>query len=126
MKPAKPIKLDKYEQSIEDNIQNFVPVSKNEREKIEAIIASARKTKNINIRISNYDIDRIRVLSASQGLPYQTFLGSIIHRYVSGSLIDEDAILKYIQMIRRNNIKDLPDAPTPKKTTKKTKTKKSA
>jgi predicted DNA binding CopG/RHH family protein len=103
MKPTKPIKLDKYEQSIENNIQNFVPVSKKERAKIEAIIDGTRKTKNINIRISNYDIDRIRIMSAAEGLPYQMFIGSILHKYVSGRLIDEKAILQYIKAIHSND-----------------------
>jgi predicted DNA binding CopG/RHH family protein len=95
----KKIKLDKYEQSIEDNIQNFVPVSKKERAKIEAIIASANKNKNINIRISSHDIDRIRQLSAAEGLHYQTFISSIIHKYVAGKLIDESAFLKSMQLL---------------------------
>jgi predicted DNA binding CopG/RHH family protein len=95
----KKIKLDKYEQSIEDNIQNFVPVSKKERAKIEAIISSANKNKNINIRISAYDIDRIRELSAAEGLHYQTFISSIIHKYVAGKLIDESALLKSMQLL---------------------------
>jgi predicted DNA binding CopG/RHH family protein len=102
MKPAKPIKLDKYEQSIEDNIQNFVPVSKKERAKIESIIASANKTKNINIRISAYDIARIRELSAAEGLPYQTFIGSILHKYVAGRLLDENSILQSMKMLNGN------------------------
>jgi predicted DNA binding CopG/RHH family protein len=104
MKPARPIILDKYEQSIEDNIQNFVPVSKKERAKIEAIIASSNKTKNINIRISAYDIDRIRELSAAEGLPYQTFIGSILHKFVSGRLVDENAILKSMQLVHNTTL----------------------
>jgi predicted DNA binding CopG/RHH family protein len=60
MKKIKPTKLDQYEQSIEQNIeqniQQFVPVTKRERNKIETIIASVNKNKNINIRISANDI----------------------------------------------------------------------
>jgi predicted DNA binding CopG/RHH family protein len=102
MRPPKPIKLNKEEQRIEDNIQGIVPVSKRKRAKIEAIIASANKTKNINIRISAYDIDRIRELSAAEGLPYQTFIGSILHKYVAGRLLDENSILQSMKMLNGN------------------------
>jgi predicted DNA binding CopG/RHH family protein len=103
MKPAKPVKLDKYEQSIENSVKTVTPLSKKKREKIEAIIAGVRKTKNVNIRISNYDIDRIRIMSAAEGLPYQTFIGSILHKYVTGRLIDEKAIMQYIKAIHSND-----------------------
>ncbi|MDR2756850.1 MAG: hypothetical protein LBC20_14215 [Planctomycetaceae bacterium] len=95
----KKIKLDPYEESIEQNIENFVPVSKRERNKIETIIASANKNKNINIRISANDVARIRELSAAEGLPYQTFITSIIHKYVSGKLVDENSLLKSLQLL---------------------------
>jgi predicted DNA binding CopG/RHH family protein len=99
MKKIKSTKLDQYEQSIEQNIQQFVPVTKRERNKIETIIASANKNKNINIRISANDIARIRELSAAEGLPYQTFIASIIHKYVAGKLVDEKSILKSMQLL---------------------------
>ena len=51
------IKLDAYEQSIEDNAEKFIPVNETEEAEIESIIASANKTKNINIRISTF-LDR--------------------------------------------------------------------
>jgi predicted DNA binding CopG/RHH family protein len=104
MKPPKPIVLDKYEQNIEQNIRKFVPVSKRERKKIESIIASANKNKNINIRISASDLTRIREMSAEEGLPYQTFLTSIIHKYIAGRLVDENAILQSIKMMNGNTI----------------------
>jgi predicted DNA binding CopG/RHH family protein len=92
-------KLDKEEQWIEENAEQFVPVTNRERQEIETIIASANKTKNINIRISAHDIARIREMSAAEGLPYQTFISSILHKYVTGKLVDENAVLKSFQLL---------------------------
>jgi predicted DNA binding CopG/RHH family protein len=75
-------------------------VSKKKRAQIESMIASANKTKNVNIRISAHDIARIRELSAAEGLPYQTFIGSIIHKYVAGRLLDENAILQSMKIMK--------------------------
>ena len=93
--------LDTMEQSIEDNAENFVPLSEKKMLKIESIINSAKKTRNINIRISEYDIEKIKQRSAEEGIPYQTLISSIIHKYVSGTLVDEKAVLKSMELLRR-------------------------
>jgi len=94
-------KLDKFEQSIEDNAEKFVPLSDTEMNEVESIINAANKTKNINIRISAYDIEKIKQKSAEEGLPYQTLISSIIHKYISGRLVDEKAVLKSMELLRQ-------------------------
>jgi predicted DNA binding CopG/RHH family protein len=91
--------LDTFEQSIEDTAENFIPVTETEKAEIEAIIASANKTRNINIRISAYDMEKVKQKSAAEGLPYQTLISSIIHKYITGKLVDEQAVLKSIQLL---------------------------
>ena len=62
---------------------NGAPVS-------EAMVLAAketlRKNRNINIRISENDLEGIKLLAAREGLPYQTLIGSLIHKYASGYL----------------------------------------
>jgi predicted DNA binding CopG/RHH family protein len=53
---------------------------------VTAARTTMRKTKNINIRISENDLESIRLLAAREGLPYQTLIGSLIHKYATGSL----------------------------------------
>ncbi len=48
-----------------------------------------KKDQRVNIRVSSKDLDAIRVLAAEDGIPYQTLMSSILHRYVSGRLIDD-------------------------------------
>jgi len=43
-------------------------------------------SKNINIRISENDLQSIKLLAAREGMPYQTLIGSIIHKYAAGYL----------------------------------------
>jgi len=47
-----------------------------------------RKDKRINIRISNRDLLAVQSKAMREGIPYQTLVSSIIHKYVSGSLRD--------------------------------------
>jgi predicted DNA binding CopG/RHH family protein len=53
--------------------------------------ASAKKDKRINIRISSRDLSAIQRRALEEGVPYQTLVASILHKYVSGSLYDATA-----------------------------------
>jgi predicted DNA binding CopG/RHH family protein len=95
------VTLDAYEQLIEDTAEQFVPLSDEEKTGVEAIIDTANKTKNINIRISTYDIEKVKQKSAEEGIPYQTLISSVIHKYITGKLVDEKAVLKSMELLRR-------------------------
>ena len=66
---------------------------KNPKKEIKKLSAYARNTikkdKRINIRMSSKDLVQVQVIAAQEGVPYQTFISSIIHKYVSGYLIDK-------------------------------------
>ena len=42
------------------------------------------KTRNINIRLSQRDLQKIKALAAEKGLPYQTLISSLLHQYSGG------------------------------------------
>ncbi len=50
-----------------------------------------KKDKRINIRISSRDLEALQRRALEEGIPYQTFVASILHKYVSGSLYDVTA-----------------------------------
>ncbi len=50
-----------------------------------------KKDKHINIRISSHDLEALQRRALEEGIPYQTFVASILHKYVSGSLYDVTA-----------------------------------
>jgi len=45
-----------------------------------------RKNKRVNIRISERDLTELQRQAITEGLPYQTFISSILHRFVNGNL----------------------------------------
>jgi predicted DNA binding CopG/RHH family protein len=51
--------------------------------------ATFRKDKRINIRISGRDLNKLQQRALAEGLPYQTLIASILHKYVSGRLVEK-------------------------------------
>lgn len=49
---------------------------------------TVRKDKRINIRISSRDLALLKRRALEEGLPYQSLVASVLHKYVSGSLKD--------------------------------------
>lgn len=47
-----------------------------------------KKDKRINIRISNRDLSLLQRRALEEGIPYQTLVSSVLHKYVSGGLHD--------------------------------------
>ena len=42
----------------------------------------------MNIRIDPYELDAIKKCAKAEGLKYQTFIKSIVHKYISGELVN--------------------------------------
>lgn len=53
--------------------------------------AASKKDKRINIRISSRDLSAIQRRALEEGIPYQTLVASILHKYISGTLYDVTA-----------------------------------
>lgn len=49
-------------------------------------LATLRKDKRINIRISEQDLALLQKRAQEEGLPYQTLISSVLHKYISGRL----------------------------------------
>ena len=50
--------------------------------------ATFRKDRRINIRISSKDLEALQKRALEEGIPYQTLISSVLHKYVSGRLLD--------------------------------------
>lgn len=73
--------LRSYEQDEWRSVEEF----KKLKEEYEAYARNtSNKNKRINIRISESDMNRLKAKSLEEGIPYQTLVSSLIHRYVSG------------------------------------------
>lgn len=89
------IKLDKEEQDILEAYEagEFQSVMTPSRKILieEAAKQTFKKDKRINIRISGRDLSAIQRRALEEGIPYQTLVSSILHKYVSGTLYDVTA-----------------------------------
>ena len=92
-------KLDSPETAIEADSDAYVPVVGEKRKRIEAIVDRSRKTRNVNIRISEFDLDGIKRRAAQEGIPYQTLISSVLHRFVTDRLMDEAQIRKAVKLL---------------------------
>jgi len=52
--------------------------------------ATATKDRRVNIRLSAGDLQDIQVKALQEGLPYQTLIASVLHKYVTGRLAERD------------------------------------
>ena len=85
--------VDAYEREIltafEKGKLNSV-ATKAELEKIRAAArATAVKDRRVNIRLSSIDLNDIQVRALEEGMPYQTLIASVLHKYVSGRLVEK-------------------------------------
>lgn len=54
--------------------------------------ATAIKDRRVNIRLSAGDLQDIQVRALAEGLPYQTLIASILHKYVTGRLEERESV----------------------------------
>ena len=85
------MKYDKEEKAILDAYKkDKMVLSTPSKKEIEAIKATARKTmvknKRITIRLYEHDYQGIQKKAMEMGIPYQTLISGIIHRYIEGDL----------------------------------------
>jgi len=50
--------------------------------------ATAIKDRRVNIRLSSADLSDIQVKALEEGIPYQTLIASVLHKYVTGRLTE--------------------------------------
>ena len=92
--------LTKEERTIENSIDSLVPVSEDKRNRVESIIARARKNKAISLRISEYDLEKLKEKAKNDGIPYQTLISMVLHKYITNQLFEKSELLKSIQILR--------------------------
>ncbi len=66
----------------------------NADQEIERIRLAARntlkKSKRVTLRVTEHDFNAAHIRAMEEGMPYQTLLSSVIHKYLSGRLVEKD------------------------------------
>ncbi len=88
-KAFKPI--DQEEKDLMESIERdeWRPVKNFDVERTKAKEAARntlKKDKRINLRLSQKDYHQIQIKAIEEGIPYQTLISSIVHKYLNGSL----------------------------------------
>ena len=83
--------IDKEERDLMESIESdeWRPVKNIKQEKEKAMAAARntlKKDKRINLRLTQKDYQQIQIKAIEEGIPYQTLISSIIHKYLNGSL----------------------------------------
>ena len=83
--------IDQEEKDLMASIESdeWKPVNNINQEK-EEVMAAARNTlkkdKRINLRLTQKDYHQIQIKAVEEGIPYQTLISSLVHKYLNGSL----------------------------------------
>ena len=85
------MKYNKEEKTIIDAYEKgTMKLSKPSKKEIEIIKATAKKTlvknRRITIRLYDHDYQGIQKKAIEMGIPYQTLISGIVHRYIEGDL----------------------------------------
>jgi predicted DNA binding CopG/RHH family protein len=77
--------LDSEEQGLleayETGLVSEIPASEQDKQAAQATAKhTLAKTRNINIRISERDLRKLKVKAAAEGIPYQTLAASVLHK----------------------------------------------
>jgi predicted DNA binding CopG/RHH family protein len=89
-------KLDKEERELLKSVEagEWKSVRNREREVSryqEYAKATFRKDRRVNIRISGKDLEALQKRAVEEGIPYQTLISSVLHKYVSGRFQERGA-----------------------------------
>jgi len=87
--------IDNEEKELMDSL-NGIDLSqiKNDKENSKLLKKSAKafvkkEETKMNIRISSSELEKIKAIALQEGLKYQTFIKSVLHKYITGQLIEE-------------------------------------
>lgn len=53
--------------------------------------ATFKKDARINIRLSSRDLRSLQARALKEGIPYQTLVSSVLHKFIDGQLVDKTA-----------------------------------
>lgn len=88
-KAFKPVDQEEKELMESLDRDEWQPVKNIDQEKKKAMAAARstlRKDKRINLRLTQKDYHQIQIKAIEEGIPYQTLISSIVHKYLNGSL----------------------------------------
>ena len=78
------IKLTREEKAIENTLDEYVNVSKEQFQQMAKVLAARKKDAVLNIRVNSFDLESLKQKARKLGIKYQTFISEILHRVAQG------------------------------------------
>ena len=69
--------------------ETFKPSEEDQKKLRNAAKKFISSEKKMNIRIDPYELEKIKERAAREGLRYQTFVKSVLHKYITGQLVEK-------------------------------------
>lgn len=91
------VELDEEEQELSDafdkaiesgELKSVANLAQRMAEARQIATNTLRKDARVNIRIASTDLRRLKQKAAFKGLPYQTFIASVLHEYAAGHFVE--------------------------------------
>jgi predicted DNA binding CopG/RHH family protein len=76
-------------------------LARNERMRAERAAKDAKFTARANA----HDLERFKMIAVNKRILYQTLLGHVLHKYVSGELVDVEEIRKVFPALKKKKVK---------------------
>jgi predicted DNA binding CopG/RHH family protein len=92
--------LDTDEKMIEKEAREYKKVSEKRKNNIESILEKSPKNKVITLRLNNNDLEQIKSLANTEGIPYQTLISSILHKYINDRFVDKKEVFKISELLK--------------------------
>ncbi len=78
--------INSVEQGEWQSVNNFAQMKK---ALMQAAVETTAKDTRINIRMAKRDVTAIKSIAMEQGIPYQTLIASVLHKYASGQVVEK-------------------------------------
>jgi predicted DNA binding CopG/RHH family protein len=92
--------LDADEKLIEKEAREYKRVSEGRKKKIESILEKSSKKRVVTLRLNNNDLEQIRSIANTEGIPYQTLISSILHKYINNRFVDKNEVFKISELLK--------------------------
>ena len=93
-------KLDANEKIIEKEAREYKKVSEEKKKNIESILEKSSKKRVVTLRLNNNDLEQIKSIANTEGIPYQTLISSILHKYINDRFVDKNEVFKISELLK--------------------------
>ncbi|MGM0365034.1 MAG: CopG family antitoxin [Actinomycetota bacterium] len=92
--------LDTDEKIIEREATEYKKVSEEKKKNIESVLERSSKKRVVTLRLNNNDLEQLKSIANIEGIPYQTLISSILHKYINDRFVDKKEVFKISELLK--------------------------